>query len=626
MEDENKEKNASEDSTIIGSDAKKIISKAKQTSENTQIINIDTHSTDNDADISQAPPFEQLFQFSKEDVLGENWDSADKFDPYSNTHLDLPNKKKSSVFEKKKKDYIMRKKKNNAKKTVKSKSGERKRTILKKHTANNKKNRRNWNSFKKAVFPVSLVILIFAVIFVILYVLCSSSLPADTIAKNIYIESLNVSGMTYDEALNSVKATYLFENQTVTLRCGGHSFEFDGVDIGLSASPEETTKKAFNYTKSDNEFLNGLRAVTLLFHKHTIVPVANIDEEKLNEKLIQFGTEIYGELVGHYVEVRDNNESTVWPGHSGFDGDTEKAKKEILNAFSQERFKSISVSLSSTPPPDITIEQYDTAVYKDPENAHYDVKDNNVTVVPEVNGRYIDKDKVAPLLSEVKEGREPVIVPWETAYADVTAETLQSKLFSSTLASYSTYYGSSTANRSANVARASNLLNGAVVASGNIFSFNTQVGERTKYNGFYTAPEYSDGQTVEGIGGGTCQVSTTLYSAVLYAGLDIISRTNHMFSVSYAPLGQDATVSDTGIDFQFRNNTDYPVKIKSYTDGTNIYVDIIGTAWEPAREFKIDNTVSYSSGGTSVYSKRYVYENGECVSTEKLPSSYYKVH
>ena len=99
-----------------------------------------------------------------------------------------------------------------------------------------------------------------------------------------------------------------------------------------------------------------------------------------------------------------------------------------------------------------------------------------------------------------------------------------------------------------------------------------------------------------------------------------------MFSVSYAPLGQDATVSDTGIDFQFRNNTDYPVKISSYTDGSNIYVDIIGTAWEPAREFKIDNTVSYSSGGTSVYSKRYVYENGECISTEKLPSSYYKAH
>ena len=616
MEDENK-KNIAEP-TIIGFDAKEIISKTKQMTDNTQVVNINTARQSSDTDISSEVPFEPVFQFSKEDVLGESWDSTDKFNPYSNTHLDSPNRKKTFDFEKKKRDFIMKKKKGRSKKTAASK------------TTDSTKKRRNPSDIlgflKKAGFPILLTLLIFTVIFTILYVLCNSSLPADTIAKNVYIESLDVSGMTYDEALNAVKATYLFEDQAVTLRCNGHSFEFDGVDIGLSASPEETTKKAFNYTKSDTKFSNGVRAVMLLFHKHTVVPVANIDEEKLNEKLVQFGIEVYGELVGHYVEVRDNNEATVWPGHTGFDGDIEKAKKEILNAFSQERFKNIPVSLSSAPPPDITVEQYDIAVYKDPENAYYSVENNNVTVVPEVNGRYIDKNKVAPLLAEVKEGRDPIIVPWETAYADVTAEALQSKLFSSTLSSYSTYYGSSTANRSANVARAANLLNGAVVASGNIFSFNTQVGERTKYNGFYTAPEYSDGQTVEGIGGGTCQVSTTLYSAVLYAGLDIISRTNHMFSVSYAPLGQDATVSDTGIDFQFRNNTDYPVKISSYTDGSNIYVDIIGTAWEPAREFKIDNTVSYSSGGTSVYSKRYVYENGECISTEKLPSSYYKVH
>ncbi len=621
MEDENK-KNIAEP-TIVGSDAKKIISKTKQVSDNTQVVNINVIQKPSDADIPPEKPFEPVFQFSKEDVLGESWDSTDKFNPYSNTHLDSAYKKKSSGSEKKKKDFIMKKKKNSSKKKAVSKTiGSPK----KRRKSNDKKNNLIFGFLKKTGFPILLTLLIFAVIFTILYVLCSSSLPADTIAKNVYIESLDVSGMTYDEALNAVKATYLFEDQTVTLRCNGHSFEFDGVDIGLSASPEETTKKAFNYTKSENKFSNGVRAVMLLFHKHTVVPVANIDEEKLNEKLVQFGTEVYGELVGHYVEVRDNNEATVWPGHTGFDGDTEKAKKEILNAFSQERFKNIPVSLNSAQPSDITTEQYDSAVYKDPENAYYNIENNNVTIVPEVNGRYIDKNNVAPLLAEVKEGRDPVIVPWETAYADVTAEVLQSKLFSSTLSSYSTYYGSSTANRSANVARAANLLNGAVVASGNIFSFNTQVGERTKYNGFYTAPEYSDGQTVEGIGGGTCQVSTTLYSAVLYAGLDIISRTNHMFSVSYAPLGQDATVSDTGIDFQFRNNTDYPVKISSYTDGSNIYVDIIGTAWEPAREFKIDNTVSYSSGGTSVYSKRYVYENGECISTEKLPSSYYKAH
>ncbi|HIT85722.1 MAG TPA: VanW family protein [Candidatus Ornithomonoglobus intestinigallinarum] len=480
--------------------------------------------------------------------------------------------------------------------------------------------------FKKARKPAIISAAAAAGIFVVLYIISAATLPSDVIAGNVYIETLNVGGMTYDEALNAINGTYLFEDQTVTLKNGDETFEINGADIGLSASPEETAKKAFNYAKSGNSFSDTLKGIKLLFGRHTVVPVANIDRAKLDEQLWQFGVKVHGELVGHYVEVRDNNEATIWPGHTGFNNDVTKAREDVLNAFANERFTDIPVTLETAPPADITVEQYDLAVYKDPVDAYYEVNGDEVTVVPEQNGRYINKEQVAPMLAAVKEGAEPVIVPWETSYAAVTADELQSKLFSDTLASYSTYYGSSTANRSANVSRAAELMNGAVIPSGGIFSFNDRVGKRTTYNGFYTAPEYVNGETVQGIGGGTCQVSTTLYCSVLYAGLDIVSRTNHMFTVSYAPLGQDATVADDGVDFQFSNNTDYPIKISSYTDGSSIYVDIIGTAWEPAREVKLDHSVSYSSGGTYVYSKRYIYENGECIVDEELPSSYYKAH
>lgn len=477
--------------------------------------------------------------------------------------------------------------------------------------------------FKKPVLiSIGAVIFIFAA----LYIGCIITLPSDTISKNVYIESLDVGGLTYNQALEAVTSTYLFEDQKVTLSCKNQTFEIDGKEIGLTASPEETTAKAFEYAKSGNKALDGLKALKLLFVRNTIVPVAAIDETSLDDKLWQFGVQVYGELVGHYVEVRDNNEATIWPGHTGFDNDISTAKNEVLEALKNEQLTNIQVTLNSAPPQDITVEQFDLAVYKDPVDAYYEVNNGEVTIVPEQNGRYIDKEKVAPMLATVKEGVDPVVVPWETAYANITASMLQEKLFNATLASYSTYYGSSTANRSANVARASSLLNGAVVAPGGIFSFNDRVGQRTTYNGFYTAPEYVNGETVDGIGGGTCQVSTTLYSAVLYAGLDIVSRTNHMFTVSYAPLGQDATVADSGVDFQFQNNTNYPIKIKSYTDGASIYVDIIGTAWEPQREVKLDHSVSNGSGGTYVYSKRYIYENGECIAEEELPSSYYKAH
>ncbi|MGN0150490.1 MAG: VanW family protein, partial [Clostridia bacterium] len=204
---------------------------------------------------------------------------------------------------------------------------------------------------------------------------------------------------------------------------------------------------------------------------------------------------------------------------------------------------------------------------------------------------------------------------------------LNSKLFANTMASYSTSYGSSTANRASNVARAASLINGKVLAPGEVFSFNSTVGKRTVANGFSTAPEYVNGKTVDGIGGGTCQVSSTLYNAVLYSDLDIVSRTNHMFTVSYVPNGQDATVADGGPDFKFKNNTDYPIKISAYTGGGKITVSIIGTDWEPKREVKINNSTSYSSNGdTLVRTTRTVYANGEVINTETLPSSTYKQH
>ncbi|MBR0028315.1 MAG: VanW family protein, partial [Clostridia bacterium] len=211
-------------------------------------------------------------------------------------------------------------------------------------------------------------------------------------------------------------------------------------------------------------------------------------------------------------------------------------------------------------------------------------------------------------------------------YANVTAAALTEKLFANTLATYSTNYGGSTWNRCQNIARAASLISGTVVPPGEVFSFNDTVGHRTKDNGFYTAKEYINGESVDGIGGGTCQVSSTLYSAVLYADMGIIERLNHMMSVGYIPLGQDATVADGGVDFKFKNSSDYPVKIAAYTNGSTITVSILGTMWEPARKVEIKNNVNTVGENTVVYSTRYVYANGELISTDSLNSSTYMPH
>lgn len=465
---------------------------------------------------------------------------------------------------------------------------------------------------------------VIALLFICGYILCLSNLPTNVIGPNIYIEDVNVSGMTYNDALKKINKTTLFDDQIISLYHKGHRYEIEGSKIGLVASPEETVQKAFDYGKKGSKFKNGFLLLGLHLTKHTIVPVAQIDEEKLNEQLQKFGVQCYGELQEHNIVVQADGLTYIGPGKTGFDKNVETACKEVIKSLENDRFKNIWVTLSSCKPKDLTMEMFDAAVYCDPIDSHFRYEGDEVVVVEESIGRYINKEEAAPLIKKVREGGDPVYIPWYASEPSLRKSELEPKLFNTTLGSYSTYYGG-TANRNANVARAADLLNGAILPPGETLSFNDRVGPRTTANGFYTAPEYQNGETVQGIGGGTCQVSTTLYCAVLYAGLDIVSRTNHMFAVSYAPLGQDATVAYGSVDFKFKNNSEYPIKIVTGLKGGTITVSVIGTAWEPEKTVKISNSVSRGTG-TSVSSKRYFYSNGELIKTEQLPSSYYKPH
>ena len=247
-------------------------------------------------------------------------------------------------------------------------------------------------------------------------------------------------------------------------------------------------------------------------------------------------------------------------------------------------------------------------------------------VIAEIYGRYCDRADIEAIIDKINiPNGEKLSIPYQTVVPKLFAADLSAKLFNSTLGSYSTSYYAG-GNRGKNVARAAELINGKILAPGEVFSFNDTVGDRTTENGFYSAPEYSAGQSVVGIGGGTCQVSTTLYSAVLYADLGISSRTEHMMKVGYAPAGQDATVAYGSIDFKFKNTTDYPVKIVATTGGGKVTVSILGAAWDPPREVKLKHSVSTVGENTVVYSKRLFYSEGKLISEDVLDGSSYAPH
>lgn len=480
--------------------------------------------------------------------------------------------------------------------------------------------------FKKIKIPLIISLMIIFGIFTGIFVYSLASINPDRVMNNVYIENIDVSNLTYDEVLNAISDTYLFENTQITLVNGDKTFNISGEDIGLAALPEETARKAVNYCKTKNFLINGLAAMRLLVKEHVIIPAPQVDDAMLDAKINEFGNIVLGERKQHYIEYGDDGYLTVYSGCTGYDGNAEPAREQIKNALLNETFSNIRVTYTAAPPDTMTLESFDALVYRDPVNARYQIDGNEVMVIPGETGRFIDKEEVAPYIPNIYEGCEPVRLPYSVAPPDVDAQTLREKLFNATLATYSTSYGGSTSNRCANISRAASLINGKVIPSGETFSFNDTVGHRTVENGFSTAKEYVDGKSVDGIGGGTCQVSSTLYSAVLYADMSIIERLNHMMTVGYIPLGQDATVSDGGVDFRFKNSSDYPIKINASASGYTITISIIGTEWEPKREVKISNSQSQSGKNTVVHSTRYVYSNGTLISTDTLNTSTYMPH
>jgi vancomycin resistance protein YoaR len=177
-----------------------------------------------------------------------------------------------------------------------------------------------------------------------------------------------------------------------------------------------------------------------------------------------------------------------------------------------------------------------------------------------------------------KEDTQTLVLPVFRKAPAVTQNELSDTLLRDTLSKLHTSFSSSNANRRNNVTLCSNAINGQVLMPGAVFSFNDVVGIRTPERGYLEAGAYVSGKLVESIGGGICQVSSTLYNAALQANLKITSRRNHSITVGYLPVGLDATVNWGTIDLAFENNTDYPIQIQMWVENTTtLYAAIIGT-------------------------------------------------
>lgn len=271
-------------------------------------------------------------------------------------------------------------------------------------------------------------------------------------------------------------------------------------------------------------------------------------------------------------------------------------------AVEQERYGAVTMDLEPVEPAEVDITPAYHELAGDPVEPYY----YGGQVVEGSYGYTLDWEKAISDIMECTYG-DTLSIAMTPIAPKHTAEEIRAVLFRDRLSSYSSPH-TANSGRTHNLSLACQAINGTVINAGETFSFNTVVGERTAAKGYRAATVYVGTESKEELGGGVCQVASTIYDAALYAEMEITSRMEHNFFVTYVPGGLDATVYWGSVDFCFRNNTEYPIRVNASVSGGYVYISIDGTKTN-------DHVVKLSSTRLSSTPYSTVYEN-----TGSLPS------
>jgi vancomycin resistance protein YoaR len=210
----------------------------------------------------------------------------------------------------------------------------------------------------------------------------------------------------------------------------------------------------------------------------------------------------------------------------------------------------------------------------DPEDASAEVVDGELVVEPHRVGIAPDVDAtVDALMDAARTGLSAIDFPVSETQPEVLTAHLDDLELIST---FTTHFSTGQVNRATNIRVGASLIDGTVVPPGAVFSVNQTTGRRTPEKGFQVAPVFSGQEVIFGVGGGVCQISTTIYNAVLEAGLKVVERHQHSMPVHYVPWGRDATISYGAADFRFQNDSGGPLIVRTTVDGGYLTCSLLG--------------------------------------------------
>lgn len=473
----------------------------------------------------------------------------------------------------------------------------------------NTKKTKNKKKRKIIYIIIGIIIFILAIFSVIFSLL---NINNNDIMAGVSIKGINVSGMSKEEAKQNIeKITTEKLLKTIKLVDGDYKVDLNPKDIEATFDVDKAIEEAYNIGRDGNIITNNYEILMTKLLKRDISLDFKLNEERLLEIINDTSLKLPGTVVqsSYYI---DGEELIITKGKSGERIKTDELKAEIYNNIEDLSIGDTEIEIPTeiVEPDSIDLEKIRNEIYKEPKDAY--VTKNPTEVHTHVNGVdfAISMDEAKKIIEEDK---EEYTIPLKITIANKTIADLGEEAFPDMLSTFTTRYDASNYNRSTNIELATKSINGTVIMPGEVFSYNQTIGRTTLEKGYKEGTAYVGGKVVPDVGGGICQVSSTLYNTALLANLEIVERSNHLFETSYVAPSRDATVYWGSIDFKFKNTRSYPIKIVGTAKNGVVKIDLYGIKEKEEYEVEIESEVISYIPNETEYKKDPTLANGKKV-------------
>lgn len=390
---------------------------------------------------------------------------------------------------------------------------------------------------------------------------------------NITAAGVNLQGKTPAEATEALRqATQnTYPVNSMKIQVLDTTVELSPASTGASLDIDAVVEAASDYTSSYAQIMD-------------ILPYLSLDTSVIKEAVEQLNQQynVAVNQTSYIVEGQRPEEGsdapagqtlTITVGTPGYALNADALYDQIMLAYNNNTFL-VQADCFVQEPEALDLETIYQAYYIAPVNATENPDTHEIT--EGVYGYGFDLEAARDILENARYG-EVVTISIGRLAPEITVETLENARFQDVLASHNAPFDPEDTDVAANLRLACEAIDGIVLQPGESFSYNEALGERTEAKGYRPGPTFINGQTVYTIGGGICEVASALYYCSLLADMQIIERAPHMYAPSYVPLGMDSTIYWGAYDYQFRNNSDHPIRIEAGISNDNVVIRLMGT-------------------------------------------------